>query len=492
MEPLIYKTESSFYLYSGKHNKSILLHPCLADIIRREEGLPGVNRGPAGNFSKEERNYYDKKYRFLKENGYFDRINQRERIKGRYTGEAIENRLYNNNNLVFEVTNCCNLECSYCIYGDLYRGFAQRKNEHLSMAKAKTLFDYMVEKWNSPKNRFYNKEIRIGFYGGESLLNFPFIKEMVRYARNTQLEGHHFTFGLTTNGTLLDKHMEYLAENRFHILVSLDGDEKSNGFRVFQDGRPIYKKVFDNIEKLRRRFPGYFEQYVNFNTVLHRLNSIQGIYDFFKTNYNKIPHITEVSLTNVKNDKKEVVNKLYRGIDDSLKQAKNRKELQNDLDTGLPVQSQLSRLIYRYSGDIYKKIEDLLPGCTKSTIPTASCVPLKRRVFLTVDGNILPCERVSHRHIMGRVTEDKVDIDFDKIAEKYNRYFDLLEEQCRECCGIDSCFICVLKLENPGKEKQCQYMMPQRILEHYLSETLSFIEENPGNYKKVIEEIFVE
>ncbi len=491
MRTSIFQTKHSFYLYSEKHNKTILLHPYLAEIIRQEEKMPGASTAGKGVFSGRQKKYYRKKHLLLKENGYFEPVDPRQRIKGRYTGEDISDHLPSNNHLVFEVTNKCNLKCSYCIYGDLYHGFSQRATHYLDLKKAKKIFDYMVDRWNSPMNRSHNKGIRIGFYGGESLLNISFIKEMVSYARKIPLKHNYFTFGLTTNGTLLDRHMEFLVENRFHILVSLDGDEQSNGYRVFHNGEPIFKKVFRNVKKLRRRFPGYFEKYVNFTSVIHRLNTLEGIYHFFKTNFNKTPHVTEVSLFDVKDSKREAVNRLHRGIIESFNQAEDYQEMQNDLDFRAPALSKLIKFMHRYSDDTFKKIEDLLPGISKSTIPTSSCVPLKLRLFVTVDGNILPCERVSHRHIMGRVTTEKVEIDFDKIAEKYNRYFDQLEKQCRRCAGVDACFICVLKLENREKKGECPYVMNNQGFETLLSETVGYLEENPGHYKQVGQEIFI-
>lgn len=485
----IFKTKNSFYLYSHKHNKTILLHPCLAEIIRQEEKIPGPGTIGEGDFSHRQKKYYHKKYLLLKENGYFDPVDPLQRIKGRYTGEDLSAHLAGNNHLVFEVTDKCNLRCSYCIYGDLYQDFSQRATHYMDPAKAKNIFDYMVNRWNSPKNRSHNKGIRIGFYGGESLMNISFIKEMVSYARKTPLKHNYFTFGLTTNGTLLDKHMDYLVENRFHILVSLDGDEKSNGYRVFHDGRPIYETVINNIEKLRRRFPAYFEKYVNFNAVLHRLNTLAGIYHFFKSNFNKTPHITEVSLFDVKDAKRKAVERMWRGISESFEQAEENEAMLNDLAFQAPPLIGLIKFIHRYSDDSFKKIEDLLPGSSKSTLPTSSCMPLKLRIFVTVDGNILPCERVSHQHVMGRVTADKVEIDFDKIAEKYNHYFDRLRKQCVQCVGVKSCFICVLKLEKPEKGVECPYMIGNKEFETLLSETVGYLEENPGHYKQISEEI---
>lgn len=487
----IFQTKNSFYLYSAKHNKTLLLHPCLAEIIRQEERIPGVSTIGEGDFSARQKKYYHKKYLLLKENGYFDPVDPLRRIKGRYTGDDLRAHLSGNNHLVFEVTDKCNLRCSYCIYGDLYQGFSQRSNHYMDLKTAKNIFDYMVERWNSPMNRSHNNGIRIGFYGGESLLNISFIKEMVTYARKTPLKHNYFTFGLTTNGTLLDKHMDYLAENRFHILVSLDGDKKSNGYRVFHDGRPIFETVMNNVEKLRRRFPAYFEKYVNFNAVLHRLNTLAGIHHFFKTNFNKTPNVTEISQFKVKDSKREAVKRMHRSIGESFNQAEDNEAMLNDLDFLSPPLNRLIKFMYRYSDDSFKKIEDLLPGSPGNSFPTSSCVPLKLRLFVTVDGNILPCERVSHQHVMGKVTADKVEIDFDKIAETYNRYFDCLENQCRQCAGVKSCMICVLKADDPGKGGMCPYMMNHKSFAALLSETVGYLEEDPGHYQQISEEFFI-
>lgn len=478
---MIFRTKGSLYLYSKKHNKILLLHPTLADIIRQEE-KPG----------RKETKYYYKKYQLLKENGYFDRTDPAQRISGRYTGKDIENHLHDNGHLVFEATARCNQKCTYCYYGDLYSGYSHRENHYPDTKKAKALFNYMVERWNSPKNRFYNKEIRIGFYGGEPLLNFSFIEEMIRCAQKTPLKHNYFTFGLTTNGTLLDKYAEYLVENRVHILVSLDGDEKSNGFRVFQDGSAVYETVYNNVLNLRSRFPGYFEEYVNFAAVLHRLNSLEGILDFFKTNFNKTPHLTQVSLSGVKDEKREIVNKMFVDISDSFNQAKNRKQLQDNLIFQVPPVNRLTKLLYNYSDDTFKNLEDILINIQAGHTPTGSCVPLQRRIFLTTDGSILPCERVAHRHILGRVTGDGVAIDFDKIAETYNRFFDGLADQCRHCFAVQDCQNCILQMEAGEEGCRCPAFKDQPQFENFLSGTVAFLEENPSLYKKISKELFLE
>lgn len=73
---------------------------------------------------------------------------------------------------------------------------------------------------------------------------------------------------MTTNAILLDRYMDFLAENEFRLLISLDGDEKGQSYRVDTKGKNSFDKVLANIQLLRSKYPSYFEHYVMFNSVL--------------------------------------------------------------------------------------------------------------------------------------------------------------------------------------------------------------------------------
>ena len=87
--------------------------------------------------------------------------------------------LLNLKQLVFEVTDSCNLNCKYCGYSDLYVGYDERKNNYLNVAVSKTVIDYLVDIWRENLLEDMVKPLTIGFYGGEPLLNMKFIKDTV-------------------------------------------------------------------------------------------------------------------------------------------------------------------------------------------------------------------------------------------------------------------------------------------------------------------------
>lgn len=484
---MVFKTKSNYYFYSKRHNRIILIHPLLAQVIEAKESS---RHSPPLTGRKYK--YYIDKYELLKERGYFDPPDIDRQISGRYTGGAIRAHLHNNKLLVFEVTDACNLKCKYCGYGEFYCGYDKRKNRNLGFEKARTLLDYMVPFWNSPSHYHHQKGIRLGFYGGEPLMNFPFIRKTVRYAESIPLENNYFTFGMTTNGVILDKYIDYLVEKRFRLLISLDGDQECNGFRVFHNGKPAFDTIYRNICLVREKYPDYFHENVKFQSVLHRLNSVERIYDFFKTRFDKIPGISSVSPFGIKESMKEHFEKVYVDMSDSFSQAGVR--VKNETLRWLRGENirRVADILYNYSANTFKRPQDLLPATAKQTIPTGTCVPLNRKIFLNVNGKILPCERVSSSHACGTVSGGRVHIDFDEIARKYNGYFDRLAQRCRQCFSTRKCSNCILQMEEHKDRFKCPAFTSREQLGKSLAEGIRGLEENPGLYKRIVKEYFLE
>ena len=120
------------------------------------------------------------------------------------TSEDVKRSLSNSPQLTFEITDACNLRCEYCGYGKSYSDYDERKSTRLSPQRAKALLDYLDSLWKSELNVSYNQNVYISFYGGEPLVNVPFIKEIVSYIEEPDCPSRSFTFNMTTNGILLD------------------------------------------------------------------------------------------------------------------------------------------------------------------------------------------------------------------------------------------------------------------------------------------------
>jgi len=115
------------------------------------------------------------------------------------TSEDVKRSLSNSPQLTFEITDACNLKCEYCGYGKFYSDYDERKSTRLSPQRAKALLDYLGSLWRSELNVSYNQNVYISFYGGEPLMNVPFIKEIISYVEELDCPSRSFTCNMTAN-----------------------------------------------------------------------------------------------------------------------------------------------------------------------------------------------------------------------------------------------------------------------------------------------------
>ena len=123
--------------------------------------------------------------------------------------------------LCLHVAHTCNLNCEYCFAG---QGKYHGKDAIMSFEVGKQALDFLV------KNSGTRKNLEVDFFGGEPLVNFDVVKQLVEYARSIEKEtGKHFRFTLTTNGMLLDDDViDFLNKEMNNVVLSLDGRKEIN------------------------------------------------------------------------------------------------------------------------------------------------------------------------------------------------------------------------------------------------------------------------
>jgi uncharacterized protein len=371
------------------------------------------------------------------------------------TAKDVKASLANTPQITFEVTDACNLNCTYCGYGKFYSDYDARENKKMPHRQAILFLKYLKQLWESPLNRSYQKNVYIGFYGGEPLLNMNFIKEVVRYINyEIKCATRTFTFSMTTNAILLHKYMDFLAENNFSLLISLDGDEYNTSYRVDHAGNPSFCRIIDNVNVLRNKYPGYFDRRVNFNAVLHNRNSVESIYRFIKETYDKIPSIGELNDMGIRPEMKKEFKNTYRNSYESLHQSEHYEEIEKDMFIQSGTYQSVSTYLLQHSEFVYKDYNELLFGKRRNySIPTGTCIPFGKKVYITVNGRILPCERIGHQFALGQLTNQDVAIDFESIACKYNDYYRKVDKQCKSCYTRDTCIQCIFNLPDIDKDK---------------------------------------
>jgi uncharacterized protein len=150
--------------------------------------------------------------------------------------------------VVMNVTNQCNLSCSYCYeYGEDRIATPEGKTKFMSEETARQTVDFLLDQ--SPGRR----AVHLTFFGGETLLNFKVVKSTIEYAGTRAAElGKYIDFSMTTNATMLTSEIiNFLAENNVGVTVSIDGPKESNDrFRVFHNGRGSYDVIAPKIKEL--------------------------------------------------------------------------------------------------------------------------------------------------------------------------------------------------------------------------------------------------
>ncbi|MCI8804934.1 MAG: thioether cross-link-forming SCIFF peptide maturase [Clostridiales bacterium] len=145
--------------------------------------------------------------------------------------------------LCLHVAHDCNLKCGYCFADE---GEYHGKRSLMSFDTGKKAIDFLIKASGGRKN------LEIDFFGGEPLMNFDVVKQIVEYARTVEKENNkNFRFTITTNGILLnDDILEYINQNMHNVVLSIDGRKEVNDkMRVRAGGQGSYDTIVPKFKK---------------------------------------------------------------------------------------------------------------------------------------------------------------------------------------------------------------------------------------------------
>ena len=146
--------------------------------------------------------------------------------------------------LCLHVAHTCNLNCSYCFAS---QGKYHGERAVMSFDVGKRALDFLIENSGTRRN------LEVDFFGGEPLLNFQVVKDLVAYARMREKEaGKNFRFTLTTNGMLIDDDViDFCNREMSNVVLSLDGrKEVHDRYRVDFAGNGSWERIVPKFQKL--------------------------------------------------------------------------------------------------------------------------------------------------------------------------------------------------------------------------------------------------
>lgn len=380
-------------------------------------------------------------------------------------------------NLVLKITDNCNFKCLYCYYNISPQERGPIINSDMpSKVAEKAIYYFFSLSLSENRVSRYSKRV-IGFYGGEPLLRFDFIKHCVNYAKSLCFKDT-LQFNITTNGSLLDEEkIKYFVENNFNLLISIDGPENEhNKCRTFSNGEGTFDIIWKNVRLIRQINPKYFYNNVSFNAVYTELHDLEKINNFFNKKLFKKNVLIVGKASRFKpdiiyhrDDLKENILRKFQAKYDFLLDLYLK-----DIITKKPMDKYLGCLFSPY----FLKMEKRMCPSYKDRLieieqnPTISaCFPGSVRLFVSTDGRYHICERINDHFSIG---DYKKGIEYEKVVKIINNYYQQVSISCPFCEAVNICNACYATFCSCNKferDKYCEKMKAslRKLLVDYVS-----------------------
>lgn len=146
--------------------------------------------------------------------------------------------------LCLHVAHDCNLKCRYCFAEE---GEYHGRRSMMSKEVGKAAIDFLI------KNSGGRINLEVDFFGGEPLMNFELVKEVVEYGREQEaFYDKKFRFTITTNGVLLNEEIQaYINAHMHNVVLSLDGRQEVNdAMRKTKNGKGSYETILPKLRQM--------------------------------------------------------------------------------------------------------------------------------------------------------------------------------------------------------------------------------------------------
>jgi len=319
--------------------------------------------------------------------------------------------------LVLNLTNQCNLSCQYCYeFGADKVATPEGKPKFMDFGTAKASVDFLLEQSAG------RRSIHITFFGGETLMNFPLLKQVVTYAHERAAgQGRNIDFSLTTNATLLTPTIiEFLSANRIGVTVSMDGPkEMHDSLRVFANGKGSYDIIAPKVRELIQNH--------RTRPITARVTLTSGVTDVVKIfrHLKQDLGFHEVGFAPVTTSP----NQLY---------AINQTGMNGVLDQFHVLAEEYLEYALRGEAHGFSNVSDTLAELCQGVNKSHPCGAGLGLVGVGPSGDIAPCHRFvdSDVHALGHISSG---IDRDKQADFLNRGHIGAKYDCHSCWARPLC-----------------------------------------------------
>ena len=255
--------------------------------------------------------------------------------------------------------------------------------------------------------------------------------------------------------------IQYFIKNNIQIMFSLDGPkEVHDKNRIFAgSNRGSFEKLRDSMKMIYSMDRKYYKKNVSFNTVLDPQNELRTIYEFLDKDRLISKNLSRISVLNDNYTDKQcefsgefVEEQEYEYFKCFLSKLKRI----NEKFVARAVKEEFDNEMR----EIKQHEEKMQEEISKVNHHSGPCIPGAKKNFVTAEGNIYPCERVSEISEVSKIGDIKKGIDKNKVLNLLNieRYS---QDRCKDCWAYQHCTICIAcaddtkNISNKEIEKHC-------------------------------------
>lgn len=465
MKPFIhlFETPTNHYFYDVNRNENVRIEQDLYEYLYNL--LYDIDSFIANDTLEE-------KLKDLLEKGYLS-DNRIKEIKHPATDKLDQYLKRKLGLLTIQITQACNLRCSYCPYTSNDGSYRLHQNKKIKIETIKKSLIMLRD------NSVDRDKVTVGFYGGEPLIEFGLIKETIDYCKEI-FEGKEVSYTVTTNGTLIsDEILELFEKEDFNIVISLDGPKELNdkNRKFANSDKSVFDEVIKNITYMSDNYKKNFNK-MSINMV------IDPTQDFIKY----IALFREYPILNNINIRATLVEDGYK-----TEKYLATQKFRNDFNYA----KFLSYL--HYFGEIdmndnnfyiniffqpIKMVWEKLTGQAtlgNTNCPSGPCIPGNHRLMVSVDGLLFPCERISENIDSNCI--GSVDSGFNmENARNIMNIAESIIENCKNCFAFRHCTLC-------AKAHECKVVDKDRMKDKCKNVRYNFHNELIG--REIINEIIV-
>ncbi|MFH0994234.1 MAG: radical SAM protein [Pseudomonadota bacterium] len=358
--------------------------------------------------------------------------------------------------MLLEISQDCNLNCHYCTFSGCYDGHRIHNPALMSSATMKKAVDFLFSRSDS------RHEVTCTLYGGEPLLNFTLIKELVTYCGSLFKE-RSCRFSMTTNGTLMtEERAQFFCKHGFEVTVSLDGPSQvHDAHRVDRKGEGSYRKAIRGLKFLVDAYKDKPGSRLAINMVItppHTLAEINRLWEmepWLPPDSVVMASYVDAQGTTFTQD--HPVLEVQRVSARRINTIFARDFFLESILKNNPKQP-LGQALYEKSLAKIKK-RPVFSAPAETCHLNGCCLPGVRKVFVDPDGQLKICERVHQTPYIGNINDG---YDFPVVLNLIESYEKGCREKCLSCWAVRFCGLCFAHAFKTGqyndesKETHCE------------------------------------